>query len=84
MENRIYLLYHDKEISWKKEANMNLFFHKYIIVAADFSECSKVTLDIGISASKCMKTEIYILHTIEKLHRDYTRLILRLLLLDYH
>ena len=51
-----------------------MFFHKRILVAMDFSECSKVALDIGVSASMCMKTELYVLNTIEKLPRDYSYL----------
>ncbi len=54
---------------------MSLFVHKRILVATDFSECSRVALDICISASKCMKTKLYVLHTIEKLLHDYTYLL---------
>ncbi len=54
---------------------MSIFFHKRILVAADFSECAKVALDIGISTAKCMKTKVFVLHTIEKLHHDYIHLL---------
>ncbi len=54
---------------------MSLFVHKRILVATDFSECSRVALDICISASKCMKTKLYILHTIEKFPHDYRHLL---------
>ncbi|MFQ5715121.1 MAG: universal stress protein [Candidatus Scalinduaceae bacterium] len=54
---------------------MSLFVHKRILIATDFSECSKVALDICISAYKCMKTKLYVLHTIEKLPHDYTHLL---------
>lgn len=48
-----------------------MFFHKRILVANDFSDCSKVALSIGMQASKCMKTKMFVLHTIEKLPHDY-------------
>ncbi len=54
---------------------MTLFVHKRILVATDFSECSRVALDIGLSASKCMETKLYVLHTIEKLPHDYRHLL---------
>ena len=54
---------------------MSLFVHKRILVATDFSECSRVALDICISASKCMKTKLYVLHTIEKFPHDYVHLL---------
>ncbi len=54
---------------------MSLFVHKRILVATDFSECSRVALDICISAAKCMKIKLYVLHTIEKLLHDYTYLL---------
>jgi nucleotide-binding universal stress UspA family protein len=54
---------------------MSLFVHKRILVATDFSECSKVALDICLGASKCMKTKLYVLHTIEKFPHDYRHLL---------
>jgi nucleotide-binding universal stress UspA family protein len=36
-----------------------------------------VALDICISAAKCMKTKLYVLHTIEKFPHDYTHLLSR-------
>jgi nucleotide-binding universal stress UspA family protein len=56
---------------------MSLFVHKRILVATDFSECSRVALDICISAAKCMKIKLYVLHTIEKFPHDYTHLLSR-------
>jgi nucleotide-binding universal stress UspA family protein len=54
---------------------MSLFVHKRILIATDFSECSRVALDICISAAKCMKIKLYVLHTIEKLPHDYRHLL---------
>ena len=54
---------------------MSLFVHKRILVATDFSEYSKVALDICLGASKCMKTKLYVLHTIEKFPHDYVHLL---------
>jgi nucleotide-binding universal stress UspA family protein len=54
---------------------MSLFVHKRILVATDFSEYSKVALDICLGASKCMKTKLYVLHTIEKFPHDYRHLL---------
>ncbi len=54
---------------------MSLFAHKRILVATDFSEYSKVALDICLGASKCMKTKLYVLHTIEKFPHDYIHLL---------
>jgi len=54
---------------------MSLFAHKRILVAIDFSEYSKIALDICLGASKCMKTKLYVLHTIEKFPHDYVHLL---------
>ena len=54
---------------------MSLFAHKRILIATDFSECSRGALDICISVSKCMKLKLYVLHTIEKLPHDYMHLL---------
>lgn len=56
---------------------MALFDKKRILVATDFSESSKVALNICISAFKCMKTKLYILHAIEKLPHDYRHSLFR-------
>ncbi len=54
---------------------MSQFPNKSILIATDFSEYSKVALDICIGASRCMKTKLYVLHTIEKLPHDYRHLL---------
>ena len=53
---------------------MSQFPNKSILAATDFSEYSKAALDICLSASRCMKTKLYVLHTIEKLPHDYLHL----------
>ncbi len=59
----------------KRITTMSLFVHKRILVATDFSEYSKVALDSCLGASKCMKTKLYVLHTIEKFPHDYVHLL---------
>ncbi len=59
----------------KRITTMSLFVHKRILVATDFSEYSKVALDLCLGASKCMKTKLYVLHTIEKFPHDYVHLL---------
>ncbi|MGR3294383.1 MAG: universal stress protein [Candidatus Scalindua sp.] len=54
---------------------MSQFPNKNILVAIDFSEYSKVALDICLGASRCMKTKLYVLHTIEKFPHDYLHLL---------
>ncbi len=54
---------------------MSQFANKCVLVATDFSEYSKVALDISLSASRCMKTKLYVLHTIEKFPHDYRHLL---------
>ncbi len=54
---------------------MSQFVNKCVLVATDFSEYSKVALDICLGVSKCMKTKLYVLHTIEKLPHDYRHLL---------
>lgn len=54
---------------------MSQFPNKSILTATDFSEYSKVALDICLGASGCMKTKLYVLHTIEKLPHDYRHLL---------
>ncbi|ODS31676.1 MAG: universal stress protein [Candidatus Scalindua rubra] len=54
---------------------MSLFVHKRILIATDFSEFSKVALDICLGVSRCMKTKLYVLHTIEKFPHDYRHLL---------
>jgi nucleotide-binding universal stress UspA family protein len=45
---------------------MSQFPNKSILAATDFSEYSKVALDICLGVSRCMKTKLYVLHSIEK------------------
>jgi nucleotide-binding universal stress UspA family protein len=54
---------------------MSQFPNKSILVAIDFSEYSKVALDICLGASGCMETKLYVLHTIEKFPHDYLHLL---------
>ncbi len=54
---------------------MKFFANKRILVATDFSEFSKAAFDICLGTSRCMKTELYILHTIEKFPHDYRHLL---------
>ena len=54
---------------------MSQFPNKSILVAIDFSEYSKVALDICLGVSRCMKTKFYVLHTIEKFPHDYLHLL---------
>ena len=54
---------------------MSQFANKCVLVATDFSEYSKVALDICLGVSKCMKTKLYVLHTIEKFPHDYKHLL---------
>lgn len=54
---------------------MSLFPNKCILTATDFSEYSKVALDICLGVSRCMKTKLYVLHTIEKFPHDYRHLL---------
>lgn len=54
---------------------MGLFFHKRVLVAVDFPECSKVALDIWTSASRCMKTKTYIFHVVAMVPRGEVTLI---------
>ena len=54
---------------------MSQFVNKCVLVATDFSEYSKVALDICLGVSKCMKTKLYVLHTIEKFPHDYKHLL---------
>lgn len=54
---------------------MSQFPNKSILVATDFSEYSKVALDICLGTCKCMKTKLYVLHTIEKFPHDYRHLL---------
>ena len=56
---------------------MSQFPNKCILTATDFSEYSKVALDICLGVSKCMKTKLYVLHTIEKFPHDYRHLLSR-------
>ncbi len=53
---------------------MSQFPNKRILAATDFSEYSKVALDICLGVSRCMKTKLYVLHTIEKIPQDYRHL----------
>jgi nucleotide-binding universal stress UspA family protein len=54
---------------------MSQFPNKSILVTIDFSEYSKTALDICLGASRCMKTKLYVLHTIEKFPHDYRHLL---------
>ena len=54
---------------------MNQFPNKSILAATDFSEYSKTALDICLGVYRCMKTKLYVLHTIEKLPHDYRHLL---------
>ena len=54
---------------------MSQFPNKCILTATDFSEYSKVALDICLGVSRCMKTKLYVLHTIEKFPHDYRHLL---------
>ncbi|MFV1975480.1 MAG: universal stress protein [Candidatus Scalindua sp.] len=54
---------------------MSQFPNKSILVATDFSEYSKVALDICLGTCRCMKTKLYVLHTIEKFPHDYRHLL---------
>ncbi len=54
---------------------MSQFVNKCVLIATDFSEYSKVALDICLGVSKCMKTKLYVLHTIEKFPHDYKNLL---------
>ncbi|MFQ5965883.1 MAG: universal stress protein, partial [Candidatus Scalinduaceae bacterium] len=54
---------------------MSQFANKCVLVSTDFSEYSKVALDICLEISKCMKTKLYVLHTIEKFSHDYKHLL---------
>ncbi|MGR3175905.1 MAG: universal stress protein [Candidatus Scalindua sp.] len=54
---------------------MSQFPNKCILTATDFSEYSKVALDICLGVSRCMKTKLYVLHTIEKFPHDYIHLL---------
>ncbi len=54
---------------------MSQFPNKCILTATDFSEYSKVALDICLAVSRCMKTKLYVLHTIEKFPHDYKHLL---------
>ncbi len=54
---------------------MSQFPNKCILTATDFSEYSKVALDICLGVSRCMKTRLYVLHTIEKFPHDYRHLL---------
>ena len=56
---------------------MSQFPNKCILTATDFSEYSKVALDICLGVSRCMKTKLYVLHTIEKFPHDYRHLLSR-------
>ncbi|KHE92114.1 MAG: universal stress protein [Candidatus Scalindua rubra] len=49
---------------------MSQFPNKSILTATDFSEYSKITLDMCLGAYRCMKTKLYVLHTIEKFPHD--------------
>ncbi len=50
---------------------MSQFPNRCILAATDFSEYSKVALNICLGVSKCMKTKLYVLHTIEKFPHEY-------------
>jgi nucleotide-binding universal stress UspA family protein len=54
---------------------MSQFPNKCVLVATDFSEYSRIALDICLGASKCMRTKLYVLHTIEKFPHDYKHLL---------
>ncbi|MFQ5786950.1 MAG: universal stress protein [Thermodesulfobacteriota bacterium] len=54
---------------------MSQFPNKCILAATDFSEYSKVALDICLGVARCMKTKLYVLHTIEKFPHDYRYLL---------
>ena len=54
---------------------MSQFPNRSILVATDFSEYSKTALDICLGASRCMKTKLHVLHTIEKFPHDYRHLL---------
>ncbi|MCR4289767.1 MAG: universal stress protein [Candidatus Scalindua sp.] len=49
---------------------MSQFPNKSILTATDFSEYSKIALDMCLGAYRCMKTKLYVLHTIEKSPHD--------------
>ncbi len=54
---------------------MSQFPNKSILAATDFSEYSKTALDMCLGVYRCMKTKLYVLHTIEKLPHDYLHLL---------
>lgn len=54
---------------------MSQFPNRCILTATDFSEYSKVALDICLGVTKCMKTKLYLLHIIEKFPHDYKHLL---------
>jgi nucleotide-binding universal stress UspA family protein len=54
---------------------MSRFPNKCILTATDFSEYSKIALGICLGVSKCMKTKLYVLHTIEKFPHEYKHLL---------
>jgi len=54
---------------------MSQFPNRCILAATDFSEYSKVALNICLGVSKCMKTKLYVLHTIEKFPHEYKHLL---------
>ena len=53
---------------------MSQFPNKSILAATDFSEYSKTALNICLGVYRCMKTKLYVLHTIEKIPQDYRHL----------
>lgn len=54
---------------------MSQFSNKCILTATDFSEYSKVALDICLGVARCMKTKLYVLHIIEKFPHYYSHLL---------
>ena len=54
---------------------MSQFPNKCILTTINFSEYSKIALDICLGVSRCMKTKLYVLHTIEKFPHDYRHLL---------
>jgi len=54
---------------------MSQFPNKCILTATDFSEYSKVALDICLGVARCMKTKLYVLHTIERFPHEYSHLL---------